>query len=212
MTSTGTLARLATLFGLLTSICAGGCAVAPPATIPKTTVILMPDEDGIVGAVSVTTATGSQKIDQAYSFATVDGAYARPSDMILMGRESVNKTYDGLLKAQPPKPKSFILHFVVNRTVLTEESKAQIPAVLEAVRERKPTEITIFGHADATGSEKHNIKLSADRANAVANLLRKDDPSLDHIDVQFFGDKAPLVPSDSRTPEPRNRRAEVMIL
>ena len=70
----------------------------------------------------------------------------------------------------------------------------------------------IFGHADAVGTEQRNIKLSADRANAIATLLRKTDPSLDRIDVQYFGDKAPLVPSDPGKPQPKNRRAEIMVL
>ncbi len=193
-------------------LCVGGCAVAPPIHTPRTTVVLMPDEEGNVGAVSVTTEAGSQKIDKAYGFAIVEGQHSRPSEVNLMGREVVAKAYSGILNAQPPKPKSFILHFLLDKTVLTEESKAQLPEVFEAVRARKPTEITIFGHADATGSERRNFALSADRAKIIADMLRKHDPSLDHIDVQFFGDKAPLIPSDSRVPEPRNRRAEIMIL
>ena len=205
-------ARSAAILALIASLCAGGCATTAPVTPARTTVVLMPDEDGHVGAVSVTTASGSQKIDEAYSFATVEGTRSRPSAVNLMGREKVVEAYSGILMAQPPKPKSFILHFLLDKTVLTGESKAQLPAVLQAIKERKPTEITIFGHADATGSEAHNVKLSADRANAIAKLLRKDDPSLDHIDVQFFGDKVPLFPSEPHVPEPRNRRAEVMIL
>lgn len=203
--------RRATLLALVAGIFVGGCAT-PPVPTQRTTVVLMPDEDGNIGAVSVTTGLGSQKIDQAYSFATVEGGHSRPSEVNLMGHELVAKSYSRLLKAQPPKPKSFILHFLLDKTVLTEESKALLPELFAAVRERKPTEITIFGHADATGPEKHNFALSAERARTIANLLRKNDPSLDSIDVQYFGAKAPLIPSDSRVPEPRNRRAEVMIL
>lgn len=206
------MARPLVILALATSVCVGGCATAPPVRTARTTVVLMPDEDGNVGAVSVTTDAGSQKIDQAYSFATVDGTHARPSDVSLLGNESVARTYSGILKAQPPKPKSFILHFLLDKTVLTEESKALIPALMEAIRERKPTEISIFGHADATGTEKHNFKLSGERAKTIAKILQRNDPSLDHIEIQYFGDKEPLVPSDSHTPEPRNRRAEVMVL
>jgi outer membrane protein OmpA-like peptidoglycan-associated protein len=84
--------------------------------------------------------------------------------------------------------------------------------MLRVARERKPTEIAVYGHADASGSEERNTKLSAERARVVADLLRKSDPSLDNIQVQFFGDREPLVPSEGRAPEPRNRRAEVVIL
>ncbi len=211
MSRATTMARPAAMLALVVGICAGGCAT-PPVQTQRTTVVLMPDEDGNVGAVSVTTGVGSQDIDQAYSFATVEGGHSQPSRVNLMGRELVAKAYSRVLNAQPPKPRSFILHFLLDKTVLTEESKAQLPELFDAIRARKPTEITIFGHADATGSEKHNYALSAERAKTIAGLLRKNDPSLDHIDVQYFGDKAPLIPSDPRVPEPRNRRAEVMVL
>jgi outer membrane protein OmpA-like peptidoglycan-associated protein len=197
---------------LVISVCASGCATAPPIRTSKTTVVLMPDEDGHVGAVNVSSDSGSQTINEAYNYTTVDGLHVLPTVMNAMGQDAVNDSYSQLIKAQPPKPKSFVLHFMLDKTTLTEESKAMLSEVMAAVQERKPTEISIFGHTDATGSESHNFKLSADRAKAIESLLKKNDPTLDHIDVQFFGDKVPAVPGDARTPEPRNRRAEVQIL
>lgn len=193
------------------ALAVAGCATIP-ASAPTTTVILLPDEDGHVGAVSVSTAAGSEKIDKAYASSTVTGVHGRPTAMSAPDRDGVTAGYDALLKAQPPKPISFTLYFHLDRTTLTDESRAMIPAVLAAIQERKPTEIiSIFGHTDSIGTEKHNDKLSEQRAHVIADLLRKDDPTLDHIEEQFFGDKVPLVQSGSRA-EPRNRRAEIMIL
>lgn len=212
MSSARTIRRSAALLALVVAMGVGGCATPPPVVQPRTTVVLLPDEDGNVGAVTVTTDTGTRRIDQAYNVSTVVGIHVQPSEATLLGRESVGGTYDKLLQAQPAKPKSFIVRFLLDKTVLTQESKAMIPAVLAAIRERKPTEITIFGHADATGREKHNEKLSADRANVIAALLRKSDPTLDRIDVQFFGDRAPLFPSEAGKADARNRRAEIVVL
>ena len=100
----------------------------------------------------------------------------------------------------------------MNSTTLTVESSAALPAIFETVRERKPTEISIFGHTDAIGSEERNIKLSAERARAVEVILRKRDPDLGRIDVQFFGSQEPMIPMPPRAAEPRNRRAEIVIL
>jgi peptidoglycan-associated lipoprotein len=185
----------------------GGCASMHAG---RTVVILMPDEDGHVGGVSVSSAAGVQKIDQAFTRVTVDALTSAPSAAKLVGRDAVEKGYADLLRAQPPKPCSFILNFVLDSTALTDESRALFPEVMKAISKRKPTEITVFGHSDASGTERHNIKLSAERARVVADMLRKCDPTLDDIDVQYFGDKVPLVPSDTR--EPRNRRAEIVIL
>lgn len=186
-----------------------GCAT-PPVSPAKTTVVLLPDEDGNVGAVVVGSAGGSQRVDEAYAATVVQGGRASALDRI--GQARVGQAYSNVLDAQPPKPKIFVLNFLLNKTVLTDESKAQIATVMETIRARKPTEITVFGHADATGTEEHNLKLSAERARVVAALLRKHDPSLDHIDVQWFGATAPLVKSEPHKVEVRNRRAEIQVL
>ena len=194
-----------------------GCAAKPAAPVvavdaSRTTVVLLPDEDGNVGAVSVTTPEGSRTVDQAYSFTTVQGTGSRPSELQMMGKERVNAAFQEVLKAQPPKPKSFTLYFILDGTELTEESNALLSTVFAAVHERKPTEITIFGHTDALGPEERNVRLSAERAKAVERILRKRDPGLGRVDLQSFGSREPLVPSAPRAAEPRNRRAEIMIL
>jgi outer membrane protein OmpA-like peptidoglycan-associated protein len=184
-----------------------GCASFKPG---RTTVILMPDEDGHVGAVSVASAGGARNLDAAFSEITVTTAATPPAPMHALGRASVEKDYEDLLRAQPLKPRTFTLNFLLDSTALTEESRALFPIVLQAAREGRPTEITVFGHADASGTEQHNTRLSADRARLVASLLRKADPTIEDIDVQWFGDRAPLVRSETR--EPRNRRVEIQIL
>ncbi|WP_332751496.1 OmpA family protein [Hydrogenophaga sp.] len=188
----------------------GGCATPPP-TSTRTTVVLMPDEDSTVGAVSVSTASGSQRLDKAFSYTSVNGSSAAPSKARTISRNTIDTAYGTLLKAQPPKPTTFILQFLLDKTELTEESKAMLPAIFGEVRERKPTSITVFGHTDATGTKEWNLRLSADRAETAAHLLRTNDPSLKDIEVQFFGDAKPLTSSGPGAWEPRNRRVEILI-
>lgn len=188
-----------------------GCA-APPVAMPSTTVVLLPDEDGHVGAVSVSGAGGSRQLEEAFSYATVGGAQAQVSDPRAMEQASVEVAFGQLLKAQPSKPKTFLLYFVLGKTELTAESKALLPEVLAMANARKPTEISVFGHADAIGSDARNVKLSAERAELVARLLRASDPSLGKIEVRWFGARSPLLQPDAHGAQPRNRRAEVMIL
>ena len=42
-------------------------------------------------------------------------------------------------------------------------------------------------------------------------MLRKIDPDLP-MQLDWFGDRSPLVPTAPGVPEPRNRRAEILIL
>jgi outer membrane protein OmpA-like peptidoglycan-associated protein len=104
-----------------------------------------------------------------------------------------------------------MLNFLFDSMELTPASRKMLPEVLQVVRQRSPTEITVFGYTDSVGTDSYNLALSAQRARAVARLLRKIDPDMP-IDVQYFGDKAPLVPTPRGVPEPRNRRAEIVIL
>ncbi len=187
-------------------------AVAGCASTPATTVVLLPDEDGHVGAVVVSDPAGGQRLDQAFGAVTVEHAGQKPSGVTPRGEASVDRAYGDLLRAQPRKPVSFTLYFLLGSTTLTDESRSRVPQVIESARSRKPTEIAVYGHADASGTEARNDKLSEERARLVADLLRKSDPAFDEIDVQSFGDRVPAVPTEGRLPEPRNRRAEVVIL
>lgn len=203
-------ARFAALL-IVAIACVGGCATRSPTT-PATTVVLLPDEDGKVGAVSVSTASGTQWLDGELSRTVVERAGATPSKASVMTPDAVNRDYGDLLQIQQPRPRTFILHFMLDKTELTEESKAALPGLFAAVRERLPSSIVVFGHADATGSPAWNLKLSADRAEAAANMLRKNVPALDDIQVQFFGETRPLNQSGPNASEARNRRVEVLIL
>lgn len=176
----------------------------------STRVTLMPDQDGAVGAVVVENAQGQQRIDRAYDRIDV-GASGAPKRSTAANRAALEKAHRAMLDAHPTPPRSFVLHFRFDSMDLTPESRRLLPEVLETVRGRLPTEVTVFGYADSVGTAEYNLLLSAERAHAVAAMLRKIDPDLP-VQVQFFGDKAPLVPTRPGVPEPRNRRAEIFVL
>jgi len=203
------------LLGVGLVLCLGACATPVPAPQPvdasRTRVVLLPDEEGHVGAVWVTTPSGSREINQAYGVATVEGTQARLADAPTLDAARVNSEFKQVLDAQPSRPVSFTLYFLLGSTSLTNESKLVMRTVLATANARAPTEIALFGHADATGTEKVNTKLSADRAQLVADMIRSHEPGIARIDVQFFGDKDPLVPTPPNVPEPRNRRVEIVV-
>ncbi len=189
-----------------------GCASPPAPRPPTTTVTLLPDSDGHVGVIWLTAGGATQQLDRAFSSTAAAGVGTAPSAALSGSTEAVQAAYADLLRAEPSAPRSFTLYFLFDKTVLTDASRAQLAEVLRTAHERKPTEITVFGHADSAGSDARNLKLSADRAHAVAEVLRAHDPDLGTVEVRFFGDKAPLVPTAPGVPEPRNRRAEIQIL
>ncbi len=186
-----------------------GCA-SPPLPLPSTTVILLPDEDGKVGAVTVKNAAGSQEIVQAYGAVTADAA--GPAAAQHLQRDAVEARFGDLMKAQPSKPRSFVLYFRLDRAELTDQSRTLLSEVLKTARDRAPTRIAVYGHADAIGGTERNLRLSAERAAFVAAQLRAAEPGLKDIEVEYFGDRWPLVPARDGTAQPLNRRVEVTIL
>ncbi|HZX69851.1 MAG TPA: OmpA family protein [Rhodanobacter sp.] len=175
-----------------------------------TRVTLLPDHSGHVGAVTVSNAQGRQRIDQAFHTVAVE-QFSAPGKPRADNRQAFEKAHRALLDAQPTPPRNFMLNFLFDSMELTPASRKMLPEVIQVVRDRSPTEITVFGYADSSGTAAHNLKLSAERAWAVARLLKQISPKLP-IDVRYFGDKVPLVPSPPGVPEPRNRRAEIVIL
>jgi outer membrane protein OmpA-like peptidoglycan-associated protein len=195
-------------FFLVTLLAAAGVLSGCASSATKVT--LLPDQSGHVGAVTVSDAQGQQRIDQAFNTVAVEQSSA-PGAPRANDRQAFEKNHRALLDAQPTPPRSFTLNFLFDSMVLTPESKQMLPEVLQSVRDRSPTEVTVFGYADSSGTEAYNMALSAQRAQAVARLLKQIDPKLP-MDVRYFGDKAPLVPTPPGVREPRNRRAEIVVL
>lgn len=177
-----------------------------------TTVILMPDEDGGIGVVSVQADGATRSIDQPFHYTRVSGRAAEPEPARVMDEAQFNRRFADLLGAQPLRPAHFMLYFISGTSELTEASKALLPEVLDAAKKRRPAEVSIIGHTDATGSQAINLKISKARAEAVEYLLKASEAPPESIYLRFHGENDPLVPTPDNVPEPRNRRVEIMIL
>lgn len=70
--------------------------------------------------------------------------------------------------------------------------------------------LTVIGHADKSGSNSYNMKLSQERANNVADMLRPAVPSAS-VTVEFRGEEEPRVPTEDGVRELQNRRVEIKV-
>nr|MBF0222412.1 OmpA family protein [Desulfobulbaceae bacterium] len=178
----------------------------------KTTVILLPDEGKeSAGAVIVQTDKASQIVDTPYSLTTVSGASGQPSLPEPISKEKVFSEFHTVIQAAPIKPISFTLYFLTSSTTLTQQSKEQIPLVVAEAKKRVPSEISIIGHTDSTGSKEYNNKLSLQRAKAVETLLENEGADMTTVYISHHGEGDPLIPTKDNVAEPKNRRVEIMI-
>jgi outer membrane protein OmpA-like peptidoglycan-associated protein len=173
-------------------------------------VILLPDEDGKTGTVIVKNQGASTTLNKPYTYTDVSNTTSMAAAAPI-AQNKVNNLYQSLLNSEPLKPVSFILYFEHDSINLTKDSMNLIPQVLQVAKDREPSEISVIGHTDSKGSSAYNNKLSLQRAETMAKLLKASDANLKNIYIKSHGENDPLVMTEDGVSEEKNRRVEIMI-
>lgn len=185
------------LLGFLLAACA-----------PATTVVLLPDDDGKLGQVTVAAGGASRTLAQASGYVE---ATDKLSETQRMDDATIQKVFGAALAAAPEKPLSYLLYFGKDSADPQPDSKTQIPEIVKAIKSRPLPEVTVIGHSDQVGNVDHNERLSTARAEAVRALLTKENVDPQIMKLESYGFRAPLVPAAEGVEEPRNRRVEVFL-
>ena len=72
------------------------------------------------------------------------------------------------------------------------------------------TSYIIVGHTDSRASDAYNMRLSQNRANAVARVAQSTGARI--ADVRAYGERQPAVPNTSAANMAKNRRVEIICL
>ena len=185
--------------------------VAGPARPGQALVALLPDSDtGATGRALVSSAVGSADL-AAERDATLATTNRGPGPVTTLSKADVDRFFGEALAALPRAPGHFTLYFQFESNQLTGESRALVPQILRAVKDRSDPEVAIVGHTDTMGTSAANVELGLKRAMMVRALLVNAglDPSV--IEVTSHGEGNPLVRTPDETPEPRNRRVEISV-
>ena len=193
-----------TVVGLVFIFSFTGCA-------KKTTFVLLPDPDGHVGELAVTTEKGTRIVSKADHAIQVSSAQELPGQAEKMTEEAIQEKFGMALAADPGQPITFSLYFESGTNRLTEASKNLLPNILAAIATRKSKDISVVGHTDRVGAEDLNFRLSRKRADAIKSLLVAKGVELDLIHVDAHGESNPLIPTADEVPEPKNRRVDVTV-
>jgi len=202
---------LSMLAGALLAACGPKPVVTAPVRPAQALVALLPDADtGKTGRaiVSSTEATADLATERASTLATTGRG---PGPVATLSQAEVDRLFGEALAALPPPPGHFTLYFKFESDELTEESRALVTQIVEAVKGRTAPEVAIVGHTDTMGTASANVDLGLKRAMMVrARLVEAGlDPAT--IDVTSHGEGDPLVRTADDTPEPRNRRVEISV-
>ena len=192
------------ILALVSLLALAGCG------LPGNVVVLIPDESGTVGKVVVHEGASTAELDQPLAAADA-GSEASLHSVFAAKRSDIDREFAGALAATPRAPVAYILYFRTGLTELDPRSRADLAAAIAAAKGTPNVDISVIGHADATGSDAENLALSLRRAEMVRNALIAAGVPSDVIEIAYHGANNPHVPTPRGVPEPRNRRVEVDI-
>lgn len=197
----GRVSRTLVVVALAMSI--GACAYN------RGTVVLLPEEDGHDTAVEVKDGNQTIVLDKPYA-ATRQwpmGAQAYTSDP-----KEVEAKFGAALHALPSRPTTFRLYFVEGgKDEFTAESTALYETVFAEIAKYPVADLVVVGHTDTVGTDAFNDKLSLSRAEYVRTLLIQRGIAPESITVVGRGKRDLFKRTPDNTPEPENRRVEIIV-
>jgi len=172
---------------------------------PNETITVLPSADGHIGTVVVQRGDERQVLDQPYATTRNGEAVA------VVSPTEVKKSFGTTLQALPARPVIFMLYFVTGTDELTDDSKAELQKILDALKQRPVPDVYVIGHTDTVGELRGNDMLSAQRAETVKGFLVGIGIPAERIQTAGRGKREPIVPTDDNVDEPRNRRVEINV-
>lgn len=205
---------VAVLMATLGAALVAGCGpqrIRTPVLPGQSLVVLLPDPgSGTVGRAVVSSPAGAADLAAARESTTVS-LNQSPAPVTIMSEADVTRLFGDALSALPLAPQYFTLYFRFESDELTDESRALVPQILQAVKDRPFPDVAVVGHTDTTGSRAGNVELGLRRANAIRGRLVDAGIDASMIEVTSHGEADLSVKTADEVLEPRNRRVEVSV-
>ena len=126
--------------------------------------------------------------------------------------------------AEPQAPKrveikqdQIVIHekiqFETNKAAIKPESGSLLEEITNVIKQNPQIKrLSIEGHTDSTGADKHNQKLSEQRAAAVQDHLVQHGVEADRLSSRGWGKTRPIGDNSTATGREENRRVEFVII
>jgi len=176
-----------------------------------TRVVLVPDPDGKVGQVAVATQAGEAVLRGSGETTRAAASDSKPENPETWSQNQIQDVFGAALANEPIPPQRHRIHFATGAAGLPAEANAILQSIMQAIQIRKSCDISVIGHSDRAGDDALNRDLSLKRADAVATALKAAGVADTCMDIRYYGEHDPVVPTGDGVSEPRNRRVEVEI-
>jgi outer membrane protein OmpA-like peptidoglycan-associated protein len=104
--------------------------------------------------------------------------------------------YSSSVRGIVPHSVALSITFDYRQATLTEVGADAARELVRAIEEQQPDKVIVIGHTDPRGGSEYNLKLSEDRAKAVANFLRENGVKIP-IETSGVGSSEPLKIDDT---------------
>lgn len=111
----------------------------------------------------------------------------------------------------PALPRNYIVFFDWDKSDITPEAAAIIRTAASNADDMGVVRLTLTGHADRSGPDDYNMRLSKRRADSVKAAFADLGFAENEVAVVAKGETDPLVPTDDGVREPQNRRVEIVL-
>lgn len=102
------------------------------------------------------------------------------------------------------------VHFASGKADLTPDSDGALTRAAKVLSDNPDWKIRVEGFTDSVGNKDSNLKLSQDRAEAVANWLSDHGIDRNRLSAEGFGESRPIASNSSEYGRRRNRRVELV--
>jgi len=114
--------------------------------------------------------------------------------------------------AQPKADLNFTnVQFDFNSAVLRTDAIEYLDHIAMEMKLSPNSRFELDGFASAEGTPKHNMVLSADRAQAVKAYLSNEGIDISRLSTKGYGEAKPIASNNNETGREKNRRVEVKI-
>ena len=105
------------------------------------------------------------------------------------------------------------IQFEHDKATILKESFGLLDEIVSVIKKNPQIKkLEIGGHASSDGDDKHNLKLSDDRAKAVAKYFTDHGVNKDTLAPKGYGETKPIGDNNTEEGREKNRRVEFIVL
>ncbi len=151
-----------------------------------------------------------------YTFTVNRQGYLFFSKLYELSKERSDSTYKMDIPLQPIEMNASItfknVQFETNSSTLKDVSLVELDKLLQLLNENPQIKVLVSGHTDNIGAPADNLKLSNNRAKAVADYLISKGIDPKRLTWKGFGETKPVADNKTEEGRAKNRRTEFTIV